>query len=80
MLPLLFDRSQPEDVRDELMRDVLRRPDPIRLRPLYRLALDHSHPLTTEAREYLFAYLQDVPENDFNSLSRAVEKAERDSQ
>ena len=80
MLPLLLDRSQPEDVRDELMRDVLRRPDPIRLRPLYRLALDNSHPLSTEAREYLFAYLQDVPENDFNSLSRAVEKAERDSQ
>ena len=80
MLPLLLDRSQPEDVRDELMRDVLRRPDNVRLRPLYRLALDHSHPLTTEAREYLFAYLQDVPENDFNSLSRAVEKAERDSQ
>jgi len=80
MLPLLLDRSQPEDVRDELIRDVLRRPDNVRLRPLYRLALDHSHPLSTEAREYLFAYLQDVPENDFNSLSRAVEKAERDSQ
>ena len=80
MLPLLLDRTQPEEVRDELIRDVLRRPDNVRLRPLYRLALDHSHPLTTEAREYLFAYLQDVPENDFNSLSRAVEKAERDSQ
>lgn len=80
LLPLLLDRSQPADVRDELIRDVLRRPDNVRLRPLYRLALDHSHPLTTEAREYLFAYLQDVPENDFNSLSRAVEKAERDSQ
>ena len=79
LLPLLLDHFQPEDVRDELIRDVLRRPDNVRLRPLYRLALDHSHPLTTEAREYLFAYLQDVPENDFNSLSRAVEKAERDS-
>ena len=79
LLPLLLDHFQPEDVRDELIRDVLRRPDNVRLRPLYRLALDHSHPLSTEAREYLFAYLQDVPENDFNSLSRAVEKAERDS-
>ena len=80
LLPLLLDHFQPEDVRDELIRDVLRRPDNVRLRPLYRLALDHSHPLSSEAREYLFAYLQDVPENDFNSLSRAVEKAERDSQ
>lgn len=80
MLPLLFDRSQPEDVRDELMRDVLRRPDPIRLRPLYRLALDNSHPLSTESREYLFAYLQDVPENDFAALGKAVEKSERESQ
>lgn len=77
MLPLLLDRSQPEDVRDELMRDVLRRPDPIRLRPLYRLALDSSHPLSTESREYLFAYLQDVPENDLNALARAVDKLEK---
>jgi hypothetical protein len=80
MLPLLLDRSQPEDVRDELMRDILRRPDPIRLRPLYRLALDSSHPLSTESREYLFAYLQDVPENDFAALGKAVEKSERESQ
>lgn len=80
LLPLLLDRTQPEDVRDELMRDILRRSDAVRLRPLYRLALDHSHPLSTEAREYLFAYLQDVSENDFSALARAVEKAERDSQ
>lgn len=79
LLPLLLDRSQPEDVRDELMRDVLRRPDAVRLRPLYRLALDPTHPLSTEAREYLFSYLQDVPENDFNALAKAVERAERDS-
>ena len=80
MLPLLLDRSQPEDVRDELIRDILRRPDPIRLRPLYRLALDNSHPLSTEAREYLFAYLQDVPENDFAALGKAVEKGEKENQ
>ena len=79
LLPLLLDRSQPEDVRDELMRDVLRRPDPIRLRPLYRLALDGSHPLSNEAQEYLFAYLQDVPENDFGALGKAVEKSEREN-
>jgi len=79
LLPLLLDRSQPEDVRDELMRDVLRRPDSIRLRPLYRLALDNSHPLSSEAREYLFAYLQDVPENDFATLGKAVEKSEREN-
>ena len=79
LLPLLLDRSQPEDVRDELMRDVLRRPDPIRLRPLYRLALDGSHPLSNEAREYLFAYLQDVPENNFGALGKAVEKSEREN-
>jgi len=79
LLPLLLDRSQPEDVRDELMRDVLRRPDSIRLRPLYRLALDNSHPLSSEAREYLFAYLQDVPENDFAALGKAVEKSEREN-
>jgi len=78
LLPLLLDRSQPEDVRDELMRDVLRRSDSVRLRPLYRLALDPSHPLSTEAREYLFSYLQDVPENDFNALGRAVDKAEKE--
>lgn len=79
LLPLLLDRSQPEDVRDELMRDVLRRPDPIRLRPLYRLALDNSHPLSSEAREYLFAYLQDVPQDDFAALSKAVQKFEREN-
>jgi len=79
ILPLLLDRSQPEDVRDELMRDVLRRPDNVRLRPLYRLALDNSHPLSTEAREYLFAYLQDVPENNFGALGKAVEKSEREN-
>lgn len=79
LLPLLLDRSQPEDVRDELMRDVLRRPDAVRLRPLYRLALDPTHPLSTEAREYLFSYLQDVPENDFNALARAVDKAEKEN-
>ena len=79
LLPLLLDRSQPEDVRDELMRDILRRPDNVRLRPLYRLALDNSHPLSTEAREYLFAYLQDVPENDFGALGKAVEKSEREN-
>lgn len=79
MLPLLLDRSQPEDVRDELIRDVLRRPDNVRLRPLYRLALDSSHPLSNEAREYLFAYLQDVPEKDFGALGKAVEKGEREN-
>jgi hypothetical protein len=79
MLPLLLDRSQPEDVRDELMRDILRRPDSIRLRPLYRLALDSSHPLSSEAREYLFAYLQDVPENDFAALGKAVDKSEKEN-
>ena len=77
MLPLLLDRSQPEDVRDELIRDVLRRPDNVRLRPLYRLALDPSHPLCQEAKEYLFSYLQDVPENNFSALARAIEKEER---
>jgi len=80
MLPLLLDRSQPEDVRDELMRDILRRSDAVRLRPLYRLALDPSHPLSIEAREYLFSYLQDVPENDFNALARAIEKAQKENQ
>jgi len=79
ILPLLLDRSQPEDVRDELIRDVLRRPDNVRLRPLYRLALDSSHPLSNEAREYLFAYLQDVPEKDFGALGKAVEKSEREN-
>jgi hypothetical protein len=77
LLPLLLDRSQPEDVRDELIRDVLRRPDNVRLRPLYRLALDPSHPLCHEAKEYLFSYLQDVPENNFSALARAIEKEER---
>ena len=77
ILPLLLDRSQPEDVRDELIRDVLRRPDNVRLRPLYRLALDPSHPLCQEAKEYLFSYLQDVPENNFSALARAIEKGER---
>ena len=79
LLPLLLDRSQPEDVRDELMRDVLRRSDSVRLRPLYRLALDPSHPLSTEAREYLFSYLQDVPENDFAALGKAVDKSEKEN-
>jgi hypothetical protein len=80
MLPLLLDRSQPDDVRDELIRDILRRSDAVRLRPLYRLAIDPSHPLSTEAREYLFSYLQDVPENDFNALARAIEKAQKENQ
>ena len=80
MLPFLLDRSQSEDVRDELIRDVLRRSDAVRLRPLYRLALDPSHPLSTEAREYLFSYLQDVPENDFNALARAIEQAQKENQ
>ncbi len=80
LLPLLLDRTQPEDVRDELMRDILRRSDAVRLRPLYRLALDPSHPLSIEAREYLFSYLQDVPENDFNALARAIEKAQKENQ
>lgn len=79
MLPFLLDRAQTEDCREELIRDVLRRPDAIRLRPLYRLALDTTHPLSTEAREYLFSYLQDVPENDFNALARAVDKAEKEN-
>jgi hypothetical protein len=79
LLPFLLNRNLPEDCREELLRDVLRRPDPVRLRPLYRLALDPTHPLSTEAREYLFAYLQDVPENDFNALARAVEKAEKEN-
>jgi len=79
LLPLLLDRSQPVDVRDELIRDVLRRPDNVRLRPLYRLALDPSHPLSTEAREYLFSYLQDVPENDFAALGKAVDRNEKEN-
>lgn len=79
MLPFLLNRNLPEDCREELLRDVLRRPDAVRLRPLYRLALDPTHPLSQEAREYLFSYLQDVPENDFNALARAVEKAEREN-
>jgi hypothetical protein len=79
LLPLLLDRSQPVDVRDELIRDILRRSDAVRLRPLYRLALDPSHPLSTEAREYLFSYLQDVPENDFVALGKAVDKSEKES-
>ncbi len=45
MLPLLLDRSQPEDASDELIRDILRGPNNVRLRPLYRLVLDSSHPL-----------------------------------
>ena len=79
MLPFLLDRAQPEDCREELMRDVLRRPDPVRLRPLYRLALDPTHPLSQEAKEYLFSYLQDVPENDFTALAKAVDKAEKEN-
>jgi hypothetical protein len=79
LLPLLLDRSQPVDVRDELIRDILRRSDAVRLRPLYRLALDPSHPLSTEAREYLFSYLQDVPENDFAALGKAVDKSEKEN-
>jgi hypothetical protein len=79
LLPFLLDGKQPEDCREELLRDVLRRPDVVRLRPLYRLAIDPTHPLSTEAREYLFSYLQDVPENDFTALSRAVDKAEREN-
>ena len=79
LLPLLLDRSQPVDVRDELIRDILRRSDAVRLRPLYRLALDPSHPLSTEAREYLFSYLQDVPENDFVALGKAVDKSEKEN-
>lgn len=79
LLPFLLDRKQPEDCREELLRDLLRRPDAVRLRPLYRLALDPSHPLSQEAKEYLFSYLQDVPENDFNALARAVDKAEREN-
>ena len=79
LLPFLLDRNQPEDCREELLRDLLRRPDAVRLRPLYRLALDPTHPLSQEAKEYLFAYLQDVPENDFNALARAVDKAEREN-
>jgi hypothetical protein len=79
LLPFLLDGKQPEDCREELLRDVLRRPDVVRLRPLYRLAIDPTHPLNTEAREYLFSYLQDVPENDFTALSRAVDKAEREN-
>jgi hypothetical protein len=67
------------DVRDELIRDILRRSDAVRLRPLYRLALDPSHPLSTEAREYLFSYLQDVPENDFAALGKAVDKSEKEN-
>ena len=79
LLPFLLDRKQPEDCREELLRDLLRRPDAVRLRPLYRLAVDPTHPLSQEAKEYLFAYLQDVPENDFNALARAVDKAEREN-
>lgn len=79
LLPLLLDRTQPEDVRDELIRDILRRSDAVRLRPLYRLALDPSHPLSTEAREYLFSYLQDVPENDFAALGKAVDRNEKEN-
>lgn len=79
MLPFLLNRNLPEDCREELLRDVLRRPDAIRLRPLYRLALDPTHPLSQEAKEYLFAYLQDVPENDFNALAREVDKAEKEN-
>jgi hypothetical protein len=79
LLPFLLNRNLPEDCREELLRDVLRRQDFVRLRPLYRLALDPTHPLSTEAREYLFAYLLDVPENDFNALARAVEKAEKEN-
>lgn len=79
LLPFLLDRTQPENVRDELLRDALRRSDSVRLRPLYRLALDPSHPLSIEAREYLFSYLQDVPENDFSALGKAVDKSEKEN-
>ena len=78
LLPFLLDRNQPETCREELMRDVLRRPDTVRLRPLYRLAIDPTHPLSAEAKDYLFSYLQDVPENDLSALGRAVEKRERE--
>jgi len=79
MLPFLLNRNLPEGCREELLRDVLRRPDAVRLRPLYRLALDPTHPLSQEAKEYLFSYLQDVPENDFHALARAVDQAEREA-
>jgi len=41
--------------------------------------LHPTHPLNQEAKEYLFSYLQDVPENDFNALARAVDKAEKEN-
>lgn len=78
LLPFLLDRNQPETCREELMRDVLRRSDTVRLRPLYRLALDPTHPLSQEAKDYLFSYLQDVPENDYTALAKAVDKAEKE--
>lgn len=77
LLPSLLDRSLSEDCQEGLLQDLLRRPDAVRLRPLYRLAIDPNHPLSAEAREYLFAYFQDVPANDFTGLARAVEKAEK---
>lgn len=79
LLPFLLDRTLPEDCQEELLADVLCRPDAVRLRPLYRLAMDPTHRLCAEAREYLFAYLPDVPENDLNALGRAVERAEREN-
>jgi len=79
LLPSLLDRTLPEDCREELLNDVLRRPDHVRLRPLYRLAIDPTHPLSAEAREYLFSYFPDVPDNDFPALARAVDQAEREA-
>ncbi|HHY86600.1 MAG TPA: hypothetical protein GYA07_13860 [Verrucomicrobia bacterium] len=69
---LLRDSTLPEEVLDELMSDLLNRPDSAKLPLFLELARNPQHPKSEEARELLELYLDDDYGEDWAKWEQAV--------
>lgn len=71
---LLTDASQPEDVLDVLLSDLLNRPDSTKLPLFLELAKNPNHPKAEEAKEMLELYVDEDYGNDWSKWDAAIQK------
>jgi len=71
---LMEDEKLPEDVLDELIMDLLNRPNKIMLPELLELAKNPQHPKATEAKDFLELYLEEDYGTDWNLWRTKMEE------
>ena len=71
---LLTDASQPEEVLDVLLSDLLNRPDSAKLPLFLELAKNPNHPKAEEAKEMLELYIDEDYGNDWSKWQAAIQE------